>query len=126
MTMHKHILPIALLAFSAAAHGTIYQCGNTFQGHPCQGATVISGAPTTTDDQSGARYSQMEAQQTASGDISQRNRENRHGAQRSLGTLNDEIRMANHEAHEDAKKLPGSMGDGATASVGLIKAMTGG
>lgn len=60
--MHKYILPIALLLFSAAAQGTIYQCGNSFQGHPCQGAKVISGAPTTDDDQSGARYSQMKVQ----------------------------------------------------------------
>ena len=62
--MHKYIsrIALALLTCSAAAHATIYQCGSTFQGHPCAGAIVRSGSPTTNDDQSGARYAQMEAQ----------------------------------------------------------------
>lgn len=49
-------LPLALLSIAASAHAAIYQCGNSFQGTPCQGAIVRSGAPTTDNDQSGARY----------------------------------------------------------------------
>jgi hypothetical protein len=65
MTAPKYILPVVLFAFSAAAHGAIYQCGSTFQGHPCRGANIRSGAPTTDDDQSGARYAGIEAQRHA-------------------------------------------------------------
>jgi hypothetical protein len=63
---HKFSIAIALLTIAVSAHAAIYQCGSVFQGHPCRGAIIRSGAPTTDNDQSGARYSQMVAQAAAS------------------------------------------------------------
>ena len=47
----------------ALSQAAIYQCGSVFQGHPCAGAVVRQGAPSTMDDQSGARYAQMQQAQ---------------------------------------------------------------
>lgn len=59
----KPYIAIALLTCSVAAHATIYQCGNTFQGHPCAGATIRSGAPITSDSQAAVRISSFAAGQ---------------------------------------------------------------
>ena len=61
----KLYIVIALLTCTVSAQAAIYQCGDIFQGHPCQGSIIRSGAPTTDDDQSGARYAGIEAQRQA-------------------------------------------------------------
>lgn len=61
--MKLSYIALTLLTFAVAAHATIYQCGSTFQGHPCAGATIRSGAPTTDDDQAAARISAFAAGQ---------------------------------------------------------------
>jgi len=123
---HKFSVAIALLTCAVSAQGAIYQCGSTFQGHPCQGAIIRSGAPTTDNDQSGARYSQMAAQNAASTAAREHRREVRNDTQQSLHMLKRETQLANHVARNDARKLPGGMGKGAIPSVGLLNAMTGG
>jgi hypothetical protein len=55
--MNQWILGVTLLSGFTTANATIYQCGNAFQDTPCQGAKVISGAPTTTNSQGAARIS---------------------------------------------------------------------
>ncbi|MHB1280756.1 MAG: hypothetical protein ACYCYL_05925 [Acidithiobacillus sp.] len=55
--MKRWILGAILLGEFTTANATIYQCGNSFQNTPCQGAKVINGAPTTTNSQAAARIS---------------------------------------------------------------------
>ena len=45
--MSRRLVGAALLLMSGFSQGAIYQCGNVFQGHPCAGAVVRQGAPTT-------------------------------------------------------------------------------
>jgi len=55
------VLTVSLLIINVSAHADIYQCGNLFQDKPCQGAKVVVGAPTTSNDQSAKRFAEMEA-----------------------------------------------------------------
>ena len=55
--MRLHCLPIVLLTIAVSAHATIYQCGNSFQGTPCRGAIIRSGAPTASGSQAAVRIS---------------------------------------------------------------------
>lgn len=122
----QFITTCVMLTIAVSAHAAIYQCGSVFQGHPCRGAIIRSGAPTTDNDQSGARYSQMVAQGAASRAAREHRREVRNNTQQSLHMLKRETQLANHVARNDARKLPGGMGKGAVPSVGLLDAMTGG
>lgn len=59
------VLTVSLLIINVSAHADIYQCGNLFQDKPCQGAKVVVGAPTTSNDQSAKRFAEMEAKHHA-------------------------------------------------------------
>lgn len=97
---HKFSIAIALLTVAVSAHATIYQCGNSFQGTPCRGAIIRSGAPTTDNDQSGARYAQMQQQQTKA------------RAQAPAKQLKEELHVIDRNAAKEGAKLGGGWNSG--------------
>lgn len=89
-----------LLTVAVSAQAAIYQCGSTFQGHPCQGSIIRSGAPTTDNDQSGARYAQMQQQQTKA------------RAQAPAKQLKEELHVIDRNAAKQGAKLGGGWNSG--------------
>ncbi|ACH83543.1 hypothetical protein F6A13_06685 [Acidithiobacillus sp. 'AMD consortium'] len=63
MKIPKWLIFGSLCVYPYFSDAAIYQCGNSFQGTPCNGEKIISGAPTTDDDQSDNRFQTQEAQQ---------------------------------------------------------------
>lgn len=63
MNIPKWLIFGSVCLYPYFSDATIYQCGNSFQGMPCHGEKIISGAPTTDNDQSNNRFQTQEAQQ---------------------------------------------------------------
>jgi len=109
---HIFRIALALLSCSEAAHATIYQCGSTFQGHPCAGAIVRSGSPTTDDDQSGARYAQMRTQMKAEHMRAEKRREAATQANTPAENLKQELHVIDRNAAKQGRKLGGGWNSG--------------